>query len=167
MKQLVTVQSAEAWKRAQERGCLRGDGRRVHRPFRPAYRWMMERMRMRGIGGHSFPVWAWDDVEHLDRVECSDTPHVIVVFRAEESRVLASDFYVWTTFVLNGSYIPESAEDNEEGDARGSWDRVFDPLVARAVLEGIAPISQFVVDRVPVASVLSVRTHRPRIRSAR
>lgn len=156
MRTLFTVQSEEAWRRAESRGFLRGDGRYVRRSFRPAYRWLMGEMRARGIGGRSFPVWAWDDDVHFERVATDGSPRVAVAFEVPESCVLASEFHLWSAFILNGCCVPDE-DDETGGDMAESWKRSFDPLVAASLLETVVPVWQFVVDRVPLRSVLSAR----------
>ena len=106
----------------ERKGVLRCDGRRTPRDFRPAYRWMAERMCER-IGppppGVTYPLWAWarwsadrlrpdmrvlrhhSGVERCARLEI-DMPG---------ERILLSDFDAWHC-VLNGWCLTDTeAED--------------------------------------------------------
>jgi len=133
---LWMIASVQAVACLQRKGFLICDGRRIPRGFRPAYSWMVERMRER-IGpppsGVRYPLWAWarwsperarpdlralrspGGVERYARLEI-DIP---------DEHLLLSDFNAWH-FVLNGWYLSDTeaedaAFDKELNAAAVSW----------------------------------------------
>jgi hypothetical protein len=183
---LWTIQTEEAWLEARKRGELRGDGRRVWRSHRPAYRWLMEQMAARlprYSGG--YPVWCW----YHPRPDLRRPGHlppgvrgVRIELAVPDSRVLALDFEAWHA-VLNGFRLSLTREEDDAWDARlarsprpkgreraalreevrRSWERVFD-LDALLASEWAGPVTriQAVVERVSLREILRVREFRAR-----
>jgi Domain of unknown function (DUF3841) len=158
VQHLWTIQSADAWARAMERGILRGDGRRAARAFRPAYAWMRSQMarRLAAYSGEQ-PVWAWQ----LPRPDLRRRGHlppgtrgVLVEFSAPSSQVLLSDFDGWHS-VLNNDYLGLSESDDRvfrrrctrtsggvwadpccRSRVEASWERIFELPPAGADPDG-------------------------------
>jgi hypothetical protein len=183
---LWTIQREEAWLEALRRGALRGDGRRVWRGHRAAYRWLMEQMAVRlprYSGG--YPVWCWyhpkPDLRRSAHLP-SGVRGVCIELAVPASRVLALDFDAWHA-VLNGFTLSLTREEDDAWDARlarsprpksreraalreemrRGWERVFD-LDALMASEWVGPVThiQAVVERVPLREVVRVRGFRAR-----
>ena len=150
---LWTIQDWEAWEQFQRSGVLRADARRAYHSFRPGYAWMAEQMRIR-LGDQptrvARPIWAWYQWEgkrkpkpdlrasgHLAR----GTRGVRIEFETNDP-VLLSDFELWH-YVLNYWYLPKSAADGEQFQARLTRRQLSfyetkplpDPVLHRAIVK--------------------------------
>lgn len=176
---LWTFQRPGAWARAQECGTLRGDGRRIEQLFRPAYRWLRERMKERipGCAGR-FPVWAWVEKPDLRRSEHRLRPgerSVILECEVPEGRVLFSEFMAWH-HVLNGWFLALSEAEDERWERKWgrsrhealpprarlrveeSWERIFDVrALARSPLWRGTQVVQAVVEEVRLEEIVGAR----------
>lgn len=146
---LWTVQTAVAWRDFEKRGVLRADGRRIcYRFFRPAYAWMVEQMRERGVETPrgKYPMWAWagrkPSAAFIQELAVGQ-PAVVAELRVDASRVLISHFAAWH-HVLNDFHLSltdaeykefSAREDSEQtavsiaqldDEKRQSWKRIFD-----------------------------------------
>jgi hypothetical protein len=170
---LWTIQHANAWSRAEQRGSLRADGRRVWRVFRESYAWMAREMERR-VGPApvcvSYPVWAWLQWESAaaPRPDLRATAHLPagtaglrIEFESNANEVLLSDFDLWH-FVLNSWYLPRSASARDRyalTAKQRSWQRIFDlSFTAHGVAVPRQRKSiQGVIWQVPLESVRSVK----------
>src|SRR5689334_3931661 len=145
---LWTIQSSGWWQALEGSHALGGDGRRVRRFYRPAYRWLMQQMKLKlpACSGR-FPVWLWHSPKpdlrrggHLP----PGTPGVRVELELPAERVLLLDFETWHC-VLNRWHLSLSWRESRqwdrkvkpfgyfdvlpadlEAELRLSWERVFD-----------------------------------------
>jgi len=146
---LWTIQAPEAWKKLQQQGFLRADGRRVWKEFRPAYRWMMEQMKRR-LPAYSgkYPLWAYyypkPDLRYAG-ITSRGTQCVRIEFLIPADRILLSDLSAWNV-VLDQGHLSLSEEEHKDWrlrlpkrwisyeeldpdlqkDAALSWERIFD-----------------------------------------
>ena len=149
-----TIQRAACWERFQERGILRGDGRRVCHHFRPAYRWLMTQAhrRLPGYKG-GFPIWFWHfpkpDLRHDAHVRRGERS-VRIELEIPRARVLLLGFQTWHC-VLNRWHLSCSRHESREWDRKvkgfnqflgplppileaelqSTWERVFDLRLLR------------------------------------
>jgi len=101
---LWSIQTIPACEILRKGGRLYGDGRRISKEYRNAYRWMVNQMRNRGIPiNRKTPVWAWHsfdghhrmpDLRHSAHLPCG-TKGVRLHFYAPRPLVLLSDFNGW------------------------------------------------------------------------
>jgi hypothetical protein len=139
---IVTIQSAQAWQKAQARGVLRTDGRYSSRDFRCAYRWMAAQLADRvgrAPAGVTYPVWGWyryrgrqyPNWQAYYRYAPEGESGVYVVADIPADKVLLSCFHKWHC-VLNDQYLSadEADDDANENASRdvieASWQGVFD-----------------------------------------
>ncbi|MFO1207343.1 MAG: DUF3841 domain-containing protein [Burkholderiales bacterium] len=139
-----TIQSPEVFAALQAGRVWRARERQVPRDWLASYRWMADQMR-EGLGPPTapsqMPVWLWctwrgrsrpkPDLRatgHLPR----GTRGVRIELNLDEARVLRSDFELWH-YVMNGWYLPRSAQDERDFERRpdgdriaASWRRIFD-----------------------------------------
>lgn len=156
--QLWTIQTAGALEALERDGRLLTERLWGDADFLPAYDWLCGEMERR-IGPPPrkglLPIWAWRQYEsatkrrpdlrrscHLPRGEQGCR----IEFLVDEAAVVQSDFQLWH-YVLNYGYLPESAADADQFDARcggrgyswnhraparlaaemqTSWQRIFD-----------------------------------------
>lgn len=150
MQRAWTIQTLAAWETLRERGVLYGDGRRVIKDWRSAYKWMMKQMKKR-LSGYKggWPIWAWvqwmGDSPRPD-LRCSahlprGTHGVCLELFVDSDRLLLHDFDAWHS-VLNDCYVSwnekeweEFCKKEESGDVSRreiqeekelSWERIFD-----------------------------------------
>ena len=139
-----TIQSPEVFAVLQAGRVWRARERHVPREWLTSYRWMVGMMRERlgpPAAPTQMPVWLWctwrghsrrkPDLRasgHLPR----GAQGVRLEVEIEEARVLRSDFELWH-YVLNGWYLPQSAQDEREIEGRpddvliaANWRRIFD-----------------------------------------
>ena len=119
---LWTIQDMAAWERLQQRGLLRGDGRRVPVYYRHAYRWMAEQMRLRLPPPHArFPLWGWWRWRGIKQCKpdlrasghlVKGVPGVRIEFELPEDRVVLSDFEAWHC-VLNCCFLSLREQEEE------------------------------------------------------
>lgn len=174
---LVSFQSPGAWETLRRNGALRADPARAYPAFRPAYRWMMRRMRERLPGCRGgWPLWAWLVREGNPEPEPPEGPCVRLALAVPPERVLLSDFDGWHA-VLNRVYLLLSEEEDAAWEARlpcpplwralplrfkkevaRSWSRTFDlDLMARSWwAEGDQRI-QAVLEEIKLEDVVDVR----------
>ncbi len=181
--QLWTIQPLEFWRQAETKGVLRADGRRIaHTDFRPAYRWLMQKMSERLVNYEgNYPIWAWAEPKpdlrnryHLER----GTDGVRIHFRAPKSEVLLSDYDSWHMLLgSNPSLVPLSETEYDEfyadyNQARAagedmttrnshivaSWERILDLPTLRASTEWASeqPYTQATVGQVAMSQVVRV-----------
>ena len=105
-----SLQEVGAWNLAQNRGELRADGRRAFAEFRPAYKWLIEQMKVR-IENYPgcYPVWAWaekPDMRYKFHAP-PGTPLVRIYFEMPREQVLFSCFSSWHC-VLQNDYLSKS-----------------------------------------------------------
>ena len=149
-----TIQTWEAWERLQKRESLYGDGRRVFRYERHAYRWMMMQMRQRlSIYNGGYPLWGWyrpkPDLRHTAHLS-KGVSGVRIEIQIPASRVLLSDLERWHD-VLNNCYLSRSETEDLEWERKAghgtvrrenipvdlrkeiekSWEHIFDLESAR------------------------------------
>jgi hypothetical protein len=139
---IVTIQSAQAWQKAQARGVLRTDGRYSSRDFRCAYRWMAAQLADRvgrAPAGVTYPVWGWYRYngrqypawQSYRRYVAAGESGVYVVADVPADKVLLSNYQSWHS-VLSNCYlsVDEADDDANENVSRdvieASWSRVFD-----------------------------------------
>lgn len=183
---LWTIQTVEAWEKAQEKGVLKADGRRVWKEFRPAYKWLIKQMceRIPNYTG-DYPIWAWVQPKpdlrkayHLSKGERG----VRVEFVSFRDQALISDHSSWMS-VINQDYLSLNEHEDEEfwqsaeaakndtermKDLRkrieASWERVFDIETLREHQEwhGEVDYLQAVVGQVAVEQVVKVTPFKAR-----
>ena len=144
---LWTIQTALAWSLLQEKKVLSGDGRRVDRFFKPAYRWLKEQMAVHitEYGGR-YPIWFWTHKPDFRQYRYWNyskpgIPIVLLECLVPEERVLLSDYESWHIPLNNGYLALDEAEwdawyarcdaghitsEQAEQEKRESWQRVFD-----------------------------------------
>ena len=150
---LWTIQTPLAWSLLQQNKSLSGDGRRADPFFRPAYRWLKERMSVRtqGYTGR-FPIWFWTEKPDFRQYRFRNyskpgKPVVFLECLIPAERVLLSDYESWHS-VLNNWHLALTEEESDEfhnrldtgqityeqamREQRTSWERVFDFDVLRA-----------------------------------
>lgn len=139
-----TIQSPEVFAALRAGRVWRAHERHVPRDWLASYRWMAGEMRC-SLGPPTaptqMPVWLWCAWRGRTRLkpDLRATGHlprgaqgVRIELELDEARVLRSDFELWH-YVLNGWYLPQSAQDEREFEARPevdlipfSWRRIFD-----------------------------------------
>ena len=125
---LWTIQTKEAWARAEKSGVLECNeshidaDKEIDSWFRPAYDWMVGQLeqRVKNYPCNKYPIWAWyhpkPDLRrsgHLPR----DTSGVRVECLVGSDSVLLSDFDAWHA-VLNCWYLSLSEEKSDKWDIR-------------------------------------------------
>lgn len=171
---LWTVQRWEAWEALQQRGVLRGDGRRVDRTFLPAYHWMMAQMKKRlpACRGR-FPVWCWHrpkpDLRYKGFLP-EGMKGVRIEFVKTEDEVLQSDFGSWHC-ILNNLYLPLTETEQRQWEERSalmppaqrqteieqSWERIFAlAVIDNSPLMGPVTEIQAVVEEITLNEVSHV-----------
>lgn len=134
-----TIQSAACWERLKHQGVLRADGRRVHHHFRPAYRWLTQRMvRHIPCCTGRFPVWFWyspkPDLRHGGHLPAGKRG-VRIELELPRERVLLFDFQSWHC-VLNRWHLSLSWRESREWDRRSKeFDQYRAPLPAQLEAE--------------------------------
>jgi Domain of unknown function (DUF3841) len=152
--------SGTAYRRLNERGVFRADGRKISHARRPAYHWMIEQMRIRigPSGGAHYPVWAWRSWNGRPRPDLRSgallSPGMsgwLVDLELPGESVLLSDFDAWHAVLKRGllALCPEEEEafdaaliragqplnwpfpPMQEAVVVDSWQRIFD-------LDGVA-----------------------------
>lgn len=166
---LWSIQTPKAYQTLQERGVLRGDGRKVAPYFRPAYAWMQDQMRAR-VPSYTKGtlVWAWAKKPDL-RVsgrEYPDEKNVRLEIEVDPSRVLLSDFDAWH-FVLNNAYLhSRSFDERETVTKEQSWERIFDLDAMRALFNtdgcGLEQVVQAVLAEIRIEDVRQVKEYTSR-----
>jgi hypothetical protein len=141
---LWTIQADGAVRQLERSGVLRGDGRRIWKERRPAFRWMIWQMTAR-LGtppsGCRYPLWAWKIWDRRSpRPDLRSRSHLPtgargarIEFDLPEDRVLLSDFGRWH-FVLNHSFLADDEQEAQEAESmtpsaeaiERSWDRIFE-----------------------------------------
>lgn len=141
-----TLQTEAAWEHMQANGVLRGDGRRIFKEHRQAYRWIMDRMHERlptYQGG--FPVWLWTKwCEQHRQPDLRSSGHfppgqraVQLELEIPKKEILLHDFYTWH-YVLADIYLPDNLEDDHEQvttkeEKEESWNKIFDVRCSRSI----------------------------------
>ena len=175
-----TIQGPGWWNVLQQRGVIRGDGRRVCHHSRPAYNWLMGQMHRR-IPGYSgaFPIWFWyspkPDLRHSAHLARGEKGLRIELELPREV-VLLSDFETWHC-VLNRWHLSLSWRESREWDRKtkefdqfgatlpaaleaelqATWERIFDMDRVRGTkLWGPVDSIQGVCDRVLLSEVRHV-----------
>lgn len=177
---LWTIQQIGAWERAQEKGVLRADGRRVFREFRQPYQWLIGQMQTRLPDYRGdYPIWAWFQYKPDLRRQAHLPPGsqgVRIEFVAPTEDILISDFSAWDD-VLSGCYCSINEEDQRAFDKElkavrdnpdllaalwpkieQSWQRIFDIefLYADKDWRGEEPILQATLGKISLDQVLKV-----------
>lgn len=123
MRKLYTIQTLEAWSTALARGFLTGDEAYImEESFLPAYRWMMNQMKLR-LSRYSseFPVWFWLTPERISLHQYFQDDWVVLEAELEDDEYLVSQFEAWH-FVLNDFGLDEPRDINRAE----TWLRIFD-----------------------------------------
>jgi len=101
---LWSIQTVAAYESLLKKKRLCGDARRADKMFRPAYRWMVDRMREHGIPmNRKTPIWAWYRYDENHRMPdlrrgahlYPGTKGVRLHLNAPRRLVLLSDFNDW------------------------------------------------------------------------
>lgn len=97
-------------------GSIKADGRRVDKWHRPAYRWMMEQMKLRlphYYGG--YPIWVWLGKPDLRTSGLLPRGEQGIRLELEipSERILTSDFNAWH-FVLNNWFLALNEKEEEQ-----------------------------------------------------
>lgn len=139
---LWTLQNADVWERAEERGVLRSDGRHTFNFVRPGYRWLMDRMveRIEGYSGKPYPIWAYKFPKPDLRKKCSlvsGEPKVRVEFTADPSEVLLSHPQAFVNVIAGIHLSFDEAEANDFDPNKEIWsvweDTDLDPTVEASI----------------------------------
>ncbi|MCY6354200.1 DUF3841 domain-containing protein [Clostridium sp. ZS2-4] len=122
---LWTIQKIDAYEQFKKTKILRGNEKYVWEDFLPAYKWMIEQMKVRINEPipepNAYPVWAWyqwqdekktkPDLRYSGHLS-SGEKGVRIEFEIDEKKVLLSDFELYH-FVLNYWYISLNEKDDD------------------------------------------------------
>ncbi len=149
-----TIQAPEVLAALRAGTCWRADARACRRPWRPAYRWMADRMREQ-LGAPSdpqqMPVWLWCQWRGIARPKPdlrarghlpAGAAGVRIELEIDSARILQSDFELWH-YVLNGWFLPANLAEERAFDAHPdrrrispSWQRIFELAVTHRRYSG-------------------------------
>jgi hypothetical protein len=163
---LWTVQSKAAWAKAQQKGYLTGDGRRVPKAWLPAYRWIKSQMakRIPDYTGN-FPVWAFTSKENLVAFDSLEGK-VVIEFAIAVDQALTSDMQAWSTCILGNSYLAFSEKEYDDCHAKvltqeqveKSWERVLDvTTLDNSEMWSPCHLLQAVVEKITLDQITSVQ----------
>ena len=135
--QVWTIQTLSAFNSLQEKGMLKGDGRRVWREFRPAYRWLVQHMRrVPDCRGGGYPIWLWREKPDLRR--SGHLPRgakgILLELDIPEERILWSNFWIWNLF-LTSYGIKDTREIEEELFQSNPFDE--SPAIMQGIVDRI------------------------------
>lgn len=118
-----TMQKLKAWKNAQLKGYLSGNGDYIDAKwFGNSYKWMMKQMALRLKNyNNELPIWLWLDTSNIYFNELLNDEWVLLEINILEEDVLLSNFNAWNV-ILNDGHLNE---DNTAITKEQSWEYIF------------------------------------------